>query len=92
MNHITNLQRPVLDLQATGRKIKSFMDASQISVRDLQSIFGFDYPQAIYAWLSGRNLPTVDNLIVLSELFGVSIDEIVCRKFITLEAESKVSA
>ena len=28
MNRIINFQRPVLDLQATGRKIKSFMDAS----------------------------------------------------------------
>ena len=92
MNRITNFSRPVLDLQATGRTIKKLMDASGITVRDLQSVFGFDYPQAIYAWLSGRNLPTVDNLIVLSELFGVTIDEIVQRKHAELCSDCKLTA
>ena len=80
MNRITNLCRLVPDLKATGGKIKKLMDASGVTVRDLQSVFGFDYPQAIYAWLGGRNLPTVDNLLVLSQIFDVTIDEIVQRK------------
>ena len=92
MNRITNLLRPVPDLKATGRKIKLLMDAGGISVRDLQSVFGFEYPQAVYAWLNGRNLPTVDNLLVLSELFDMPIDEIVQRKFVKLKANSKLSA
>ncbi|MBQ1662517.1 MAG: helix-turn-helix transcriptional regulator [Treponema sp.] len=82
MNRITNLLRPVPDLRATGEKIKLLMDAGGISVRDLQSVFGFEHPQAVYAWLNGRNLPTVDNLLVLSELFDVTIDEIVRKKFV----------
>ncbi|MBP5175760.1 MAG: helix-turn-helix transcriptional regulator [Treponema sp.] len=82
MNRITNLLRPVPDLRATGEKIKLLMDAGGISVRDLQSVFGFEHPQAVYAWLNGRNLPTVDNLLVLSELFDVTIDEIVRKKLV----------
>ena len=82
MNRITNLLRPVPDLRATGEKIKLLMDAGGISVRDLQSVFGFEHPQAVYAWLNGRNLPTVDNLLVLSELFDVTIDEIVRKKIV----------
>ena len=82
MNRITNLFRPVPDLRATGEKIKLLMDAGGISVRDLQSVFGFEHPQAVYAWLNGRNLPTVDNLLVLSELFDVTIDEIVRKKIV----------
>ena len=58
------------------------MTASALCVRDLQAAFGFGYPQSVYAWLSGKSLPTVDNLLVLSELFGVTIDEIVQRKFV----------
>ena len=69
-------------MRATGEKIKLLMDAGGISVRDLQSVFGFEHPQAVYAWLNGRNLPTVDNLLVLSELFDVTIDEIVRKKFV----------
>ena len=87
MSHITYLKRPVLDLQATGKQIKTLMDARAITVRDLQEIFGFYYPQAVYAWLNGRNLPTVDNLLILSELFGVTMDKIVIRKYVDIEAK-----
>ena len=90
MSRITNLKRPVIDLQATGKQIKTLMNASGITVRDLQEIFGFYYPQAVYAWLNGRNLPTVDNLLILSELFGVTMDEIVIKRYV--EVERKISA
>ena len=86
MSRIANLLRPVPDLMATGRKIKSLMDASGISARDLQELLGFEYPQAIYAWLNGRNLPTVDNLLALAQIFDIMIDEIVQRKFVKAEA------
>ena len=52
MSCITSLKRPVIDLQATGKQIKTLMNASGITVRDLQEIFGFYYPQAVYAWLN----------------------------------------
>ena len=90
MSRIASLLWPVPDLMATGRKIKSLMDASGISARDLQEFLGFEYPQAIYAWLNGRNLPTVDNLLALSQIFNVTIDEIVQRKFV--KAEAAISA
>ena len=90
MSRITNIKRPVIDLQATGKQIKSLMSARKITVRDLQGLFGFEYPQAIYSWLNGRNLPTVDNLLILSELFGVTMDEIVIKRYV--EVERKISA
>lgn len=33
--------------------------------------------QAISKWESGQNYPDIENLILLSELFGVTIDELV---------------
>ena len=48
-----------------------------MSVRDLQIIFGFATPQAIYKWQNGISMPTVDNLIVLSAVLNVTIDDIV---------------
>ncbi len=44
---------------------------------DLQNIFGFTTPQAIYKWQRGLALPTIDNLVVLANVFGVSMDEII---------------
>lgn len=47
-----------------------------LTVRDVQVFFGFEEPQAIYKWQSGKSLPTVDNLYALSALLDVQMDEI----------------
>ena len=67
---------PTIDLVQTGDKIARLRKAAGLSVRDLQMVFGFHSPQAIYKWQNGTALPTVDNLIVLAALFDVLIDDI----------------
>ena len=67
---------PVIDMTATGINIKRLRDTAGLTVRDLQDIFGFNTPQAIYKWQRGTALPTVDNLAVLAALFRVKIDDI----------------
>ena len=47
------------------------------SKRDLQDVFGFATPQAIYKWKHGAAMPTIDNLVVLAAIFGVAMDDIV---------------
>ena len=68
---------PTIDLVATGKNIIKLREESGLSVRDLQNIFGFATPQAIYEWQHGTALPTIDNLIVLSVVFKVSMEEII---------------
>ena len=68
---------PTIDLVATGKNIIKLREESELSVRDLQNIFGFATPQAIYKWQHGTALPTIDNLIVLSAIFKVSMEEII---------------
>ena len=67
---------PVIDLQGTGRNIAALRSQRGMSVKDLQRELGFATPQAIYKWQHGDTLPTVDNLLILSALFGVSINSI----------------
>ena len=67
---------PVIDMTATGINIMRLRDTAGLTVRDLQDIFGFNTPQAIYKWQRGTALPTVDNLAVLAALFRVKIDDI----------------
>ena len=67
---------PTVDLVQTGANIVSLRKAAGLSVHDLQMVFGFNSPQAIYKWQNGAALPTVDNLIVLAALFNVLIDDI----------------
>ena len=67
---------PTVDLAQTGANILKLRKAAGLSVADIQMVFGFHSPQAIYKWQNGAALPTVDNLIVLAALFGVRIDDI----------------
>lgn len=67
---------PTINMMKTGQNIINLRMAAGLSVRDLQKIFGFGTPQAIYKWQHGSALPTLDNLVVLATVFHVSVDEI----------------
>lgn len=67
---------PVINVRETGRKIEALRKNSGLTVKDLQEYFGFEYPQAIYKWQHGECLPTVDNLLALSQLLGVKIEDL----------------
>lgn len=67
---------PANDMVATGRNIMKLRKAAGLSVREIQNIFGFTTPQAIYKWQHGTAMPTIDNLVVLAAVLDVTIDEI----------------
>ncbi|MBQ9912162.1 MAG: helix-turn-helix transcriptional regulator [Firmicutes bacterium] len=67
---------PVIDMAATGSNIKRLRLEKGMSVRQLQSYFGFDEPQAIYKWQRGESLPSVDNLYALGALLEVPMEHI----------------
>jgi len=71
---------PLIDMEATGENIQRLRRAAGLSVRDLQASFGFSTPQAIYKWQHGTALPTLDNLLILSRILHVTMDDIlVCQ-------------
>ena len=67
---------PVIDMTATGNNIARMRQNAGLTVKDLQDIFGFSTPQAIYKWQRGTAMPTVDNLVVLAAVFGVCTVEL----------------
>lgn len=67
---------PVIDMIKTGQNIVILRKQAGLSVRDLQDAFGFGTPQAIYKWQQGLALPTIDNLVALAALLGVTVDDI----------------
>ena len=58
-----------IDQEKTGRNIASLMALKGIRVKDIQEACGFEKPQAVYKWLHGQTLPSIDNLLILSILF-----------------------
>ena len=67
---------PVIDMVRTGQNIGRLRKQAGLSVRDLQDIFGFATPQAIYKWQQGVALPTIDNLVVLAAVLQIRMDDI----------------
>lgn len=83
----TTFLRPVLDLEATGAKIKTIMKQRGITPRQLQTILDFPYVQTVYNWFSGKNMPTLDNLVVLAQVLGVTMDDIVVTRMVEMEVD-----
>ena len=81
----TTFLRPVLDLDATGVKIKTLMKQRGISPRQMQLILNFPYVQTIYNWFAGKNMPTIDNLVVLAQVLGVAMDDIIVTRMVEVD-------
>ena len=81
-------KKRIVDLAATGLNIKFLRQQKGFSVKELQLIFNFEHPQAIYNWESGKALPSIDNLLVLADLFCTNLEDIV--KTYSIQIEIKV--
>ncbi|MCD8076198.1 MAG: helix-turn-helix domain-containing protein [Lachnospiraceae bacterium] len=60
----------------TGNRIRSLIRQNGYSVHDIQHLMGFENPQAIYKWMSGKSVPSLDNLLILSRALRVHMDEL----------------
>lgn len=69
---------PIISKRQTGINLRQIMDKRGLSAKDVQEYLGLGCVQSVYRWLDGVNLPTIDNLYALSELFQLPMDEIVC--------------
>ncbi|MGZ7279965.1 helix-turn-helix transcriptional regulator, partial [Streptococcus pyogenes] len=51
--------------------------AKGYSVPFLKEYFGFATTNAVYKWLRGETLPSLDNMFALSVLFGIPMNDII---------------
>lgn len=71
---------PVIDMEETGKNIEALRKKRRLTVKELQEVFGFETPQAIYKWQHGACLPTIDNMVILAAVLEVKLDDIVVVK------------
>lgn len=69
-----------IDFVKTGARIDELRKENGLTVKQIQNIFGFGTPQTIYKWIHGASLPKIDNLVVLADIFNVTIDDIIVLK------------
>lgn len=82
---------PLIDKRETGINLRRIMDDHSVSARDVQEYLGLGCVQSVYRWLDGISMPTVDNLYAMSQLFQISIDEMVCGNRAPIESSSSIS-
>ena len=83
---------PTIDMVRTGENINKLRKQAGLSVKDLQNIFGFATPQAIYKWQQGAALPSIDNLVVLAAVLQVCIDDILVIDIADIAAQLPIGA
>lgn len=60
----------------TGKRIRKLMTEFGVTVREVQEEMNLESPQAVYKWLNGRALPSVENLVILGKILHVPVEEL----------------
>ena len=71
---------PNIDMQQTGAKMKRLLETAGYTPRMIQEYLHLSCVQPIYRWYKGLILPSVDHLLMLSELLGVHMEELLVKK------------
>lgn len=64
---------------SVAEKIKTLRKSKGMSQKKLGEELGVKQ-NTIHSWETGRNEPTIFNCIVLADYFGITLDELCCRK------------
>ena len=67
---------PVIELQETGRRLKTCRRLRGFTVADVSELLGGISVQVVYNWECGVAIPSIDNLVALSRLYKVNIDDL----------------
>ena len=81
------INRPVINVAATAAKIKEYRIRAGYSVREIQTIFNFFSPDAFYAWEKAESIPSIANMIVIDDVYGVDVDDFIVRDVIEIECD-----
>lgn len=71
---------PVVDVVATGQNIRDMMAIAGKTAKDIQNACGLTTCNAVYKWMHGACMPTIDNIVIIADMCGVTINDIVITK------------
>ncbi len=69
-----------INMITTGAKLKRMLSSAGYTPKMIQEYLHLSCVQPIYRWYKGMVLPSVDNLLMLSELLGVHMEELLVKK------------
>lgn len=71
-----NLNEVVIDRIQTAKRIRDLMEENSLSVNDLMQMLYLGRRDSVYKWLRGEQLPSLDQLYALSQIFHTGIEDI----------------
>lgn len=73
------LQMITIDMNATGKKLKEMRKRSGMTIKQIQEVCGIS-AAAVCKWQNGQAIPSLDNLLILSHIWNVKIDDLIIRQ------------
>ena len=71
---------PVIDPVGTGINLKTLITDNGYTIAGIGRKLGIADMSALYKWLRGDTLPGIDNMLALSILLNVTINDILVTK------------
>ena len=68
---------PLINIEKTGEWLRYLCKRNNITVTDIQEKLRIGSNQAVYAWFNGKALPSLNNMLALSDLMGVKANDMV---------------
>ena len=74
------MEYPVIDSVEIGKNIKNLIKNTGNTVAGISRLLGIADRSTMYKWLRGDALPGIDNMLALSMILGVSINEMLVTR------------
>ena len=68
-----------IDMNATGKKMKEMRKKSGMTIKQVQEACEIS-AAAVCKWQNGQTIPSLDNLLILSHIWNVKIDDLIIRQ------------
>lgn len=65
-----------IDMAATGKKIRDLRVKAGMTIKDIQDACGVT-ATSVCNWQKGKAIPTVDNLVILAQIWNIKIDDMI---------------
>ena len=71
-----------IDVERTSIRLKKAFAERNMKAADIRDALGLCTVQAVYKWFDPhyKTLPSIDNLVAISAVLGISIDDLIVRK------------